>query len=110
MTPTTKVVAEALDAAQEGDFGTVVDVLDPDSGELGDLKGMLGPNGTELTEEQQVVFDKFALMLRDFDYEITGERVDGEDHGYRIPVRLSGHAEEDPEQDVRQGHQHGHVL
>ena len=28
-----KVVAEALDAAQEGDFGTVVDVLDPDSGE-----------------------------------------------------------------------------
>lgn len=73
-----KVVAEALDAAQEGDFGTVVDVLDPDSGELGDLKGMLGPNGTELTEEQQVVFDKFALMLRDFDYEITGERVDGD--------------------------------
>ena len=24
------------------------------------------------------MFDKFALMLRDFDYEITGERVDGD--------------------------------
>jgi hypothetical protein len=78
ITAPSKVVAEALDAAKEGDFGTMVKVLDPDNDELGELKNMLGPDGANLTRKQKDVFDKFALMLRDFDYEITEEKVDGD--------------------------------